>query len=521
MLEKPWILTPVVLDESLDADDLPHYGNSRRADAILRWKTLCDHLMAEADLVGRNKRGERPVTGNYLESLASLPMPFADEELAEMGKPSFGVIDVVIVEGTGEKDGPNTTYLTKPTRARNPEVSQSDNLESDRPASNVVASSTEPNATKSASATPVPLSPKRQDMWRSMETHTNHLAVIVPRYHLHLTQEALQKSDNADPSNEPEVPTKALQPIPALDGTNDSPSDPTNRELGRLWPPDRGSRKVPKRSRTPSLSVASQSSNPSRPSRKRRLQFHHVYDDKRTSSEEFQAWAERAFEDVRCTRARTSTFDASTQASAVGCAVDSSPLSSVCSIEGEVALPKESAKQSQIVTLRMSPGKLKSASPEKAGGSSSKIDVSRDEAPMVGRLRRSSTFNTASTSALTDPLAQTPEAQSATIPHKTAAMAPSRRSRRSNTSDANLPQSPHPTSPPPTRPEASPASPPNTPHTRKSQTPAEVSGFEVPELSRDCCITYAGPGVLRNVGAVRGGWFEEKRVMMGTRFIVG
>lgn len=45
--------------------------------------------------------------------------------------------------------------------------------------------------------------------------------------------------------------------------------------------------------------------------------------------------------------------------------------------------------------------------------------------------------------------------------------------------------------------------------------------FVPPALSEDCCVTFAERGVVRSVGAVRGGWFEEKGVLMGTRFIVG
>lgn len=61
---------------------------------------------------------------------------------------------------------------------------------------------------------------------------------------------------------------------------------------------------------------------------------------------------------------------------------------------------------------------------------------------------------------------------------------------------------------------------------RNRSEPKKPSGdleadFTVPELSRDCVITYAEKGVLRNVGAVRGGKFSETGVLMGVRFLVG
>ena len=47
------------------------------------------------------------------------------------------------------------------------------------------------------------------------------------------------------------------------------------------------------------------------------------------------------------------------------------------------------------------------------------------------------------------------------------------------------------------------------------------AGFEVPELSRDCVITYAPPGLVRNVGARKTFLVEEGAVIVGVRFLVG
>ncbi len=45
--------------------------------------------------------------------------------------------------------------------------------------------------------------------------------------------------------------------------------------------------------------------------------------------------------------------------------------------------------------------------------------------------------------------------------------------------------------------------------------------FVTPALSVDCSITYAPDGVVRNVGAARGGVFRERGIIMGARFVVG
>ena len=51
---------------------------------------------------------------------------------------------------------------------------------------------------------------------------------------------------------------------------------------------------------------------------------------------------------------------------------------------------------------------------------------------------------------------------------------------------------------------------------------AHDAGFVVPELSRDCVITYAPPGLVRNVGPARKTFMvEEGAVIYGVRWVVG
>ena len=63
---------------------------------------------------------------------------------------------------------------------------------------------------------------------------------------------------------------------------------------------------------------------------------------------------------------------------------------------------------------------------------------------------------------------------------------------------------------------------------RRSRTKASSAGqphdagFVVPELSRDCVITYAPPGLVRKVGPARKTFMvEEGAVIYGVRFVVG
>ena len=56
----------------------------------------------------------------------------------------------------------------------------------------------------------------------------------------------------------------------------------------------------------------------------------------------------------------------------------------------------------------------------------------------------------------------------------------------------------------------------------KAAGQAHDVGFVVPELSRDCVITYAPSGLVRNVGPARKTFMvEEGDVICGVRFVVG
>ncbi|QDS71232.1 hypothetical protein FKW77_010451 [Venturia effusa] len=84
-----------------------------------RWNQVNASIMEEANKMGFNKRGERPPVGAYLASVAALPMPLAVENFQKAGGPKFGVIDVVISVGSGWKLGPTSPYIMEPTRSVN------------------------------------------------------------------------------------------------------------------------------------------------------------------------------------------------------------------------------------------------------------------------------------------------------------------------------------------------------------------------------------------------------------------
>lgn len=118
LIEKPWVIVPSGQNPS---GGLREYrrGKVAYAGAQQRWNDISDAIMAEADKIGHDEKGNRPVLGEYLQSLAQLSMPKEVEDMQKAGSPKFGVLDVVVLWGQGNKNGADTPYLVKPTSIRN------------------------------------------------------------------------------------------------------------------------------------------------------------------------------------------------------------------------------------------------------------------------------------------------------------------------------------------------------------------------------------------------------------------
>ncbi|KAF2091030.1 hypothetical protein K490DRAFT_53951 [Saccharata proteae CBS 121410] len=100
MLERAWIIRAA----TRYADGSSRVPNAEaRASALQRWQQMAASLQNEADTRGFNKWGDRTVMGEYLTSLAKLPMPEELQSLKRMGDLTYGVIDVVLTYGKGKK----------------------------------------------------------------------------------------------------------------------------------------------------------------------------------------------------------------------------------------------------------------------------------------------------------------------------------------------------------------------------------------------------------------------------------
>ncbi|KAL8681323.1 MAG: hypothetical protein Q9186_002532 [Xanthomendoza sp. 1 TL-2023] len=105
MAEKPWIL---VADDRIGPNDVAE-------DVASRWNEIAQAHKLAAESHKRNEKNEMSCLGDYLHSLASLPMPATLPELLETGNKRFAIIDVVITAGRGRKQDASTPYLMRPT----------------------------------------------------------------------------------------------------------------------------------------------------------------------------------------------------------------------------------------------------------------------------------------------------------------------------------------------------------------------------------------------------------------------
>ncbi|PIA88947.1 hypothetical protein CB0940_07652 [Cercospora beticola] len=101
-IEKPWIYQPSAA------------LSSSKLNASERWGGASVMLKHEGRTRGSNKWGDFSPSGAFLTALADLTLP---ERLRD--SQHIGLIDVIIVSGKGGKDGPSHGYIARPTRLRN------------------------------------------------------------------------------------------------------------------------------------------------------------------------------------------------------------------------------------------------------------------------------------------------------------------------------------------------------------------------------------------------------------------
>ncbi len=414
LIEKPWIIVP----SGQDPDGTAAQYHDRGSDAPgKRWHDISTALLFAADRAGRNRDGERSVLGEYLESLASLPMQPEVACVQKPGSANFGVIDVVISWAKGTKANLVETGLGRPMLAI------VEGYEYIKPVDVLVDTTAKDTASRISSPDTAPRTPT------SIPAGTD------------LFDDSAKDTTTSDGN-------AAAYPSPTSCAPTPPASMAPTANVGRST--TGGSRLVASssRKRTRSASIPGPESQFKRS--KQTLEQEIASIQKRAEEDNRQRKASKAGPRSTPSGIRRKNWPVHTKESSTD--KDLSPKSiSLVGMNnknhnpGEAKLPKDSTLSTEMedetYNLRISPkSKLKLPS-------------------STMKLRAPGKINS----------------------HK----------ERSRTK-AVFPGQPH------------------------------DAGFEVPELSRDCVITYAPPGLVRNVGASRKSFLvEEGAVIVGVRFLVG
>lgn len=481
LLEKPWVIVPP--GQNPDGSLREHRrGKGVYAGTQQRWNDISNALLAEADKFGRDEKGERPVIGEYLESLAEFSMPKEVEDMQKAGGPKFGVVDVVVMWGKGSKDGPGVPYIWQPTPMR-------------------IKRPTSVNMVPSVNRSSV------QDVTRSGPRS----AYTAPqsRSEAPATAKAIDDYSN-------NTPLPSIPPSPTPTATN-------NKTAPAAFFPQR-----PEKAFIPAAPPLET------PIRRPGSHYYDVFTTKKTLSEEMDSIATTTAATIlnpaaaglqntqipagtRARRARASCFASSLSSTAANHQINNSSSLLNKNSSGPAMTSDHISPRTENVTLKLPPP-LSSSSPNK---------------PSSSPYSSSPPTTTTTTNPTTHP-----------PPVNTMAATTTNNARQVRAEGKVMDNPPREPLPPPFifDEEGQRQSPLKSPAFLKRRGDRATYdggsggggggddgklgesvglGFTVPGLSEDCCVTYAGQGWARNLEAVRGGEFEEGGVGMGVRFLVG
>ena len=113
LIERPWILVPAARHAS-EVATTSNGAAQAPESATYRWSEVANALEEVVGGMNRNNRNELPPTGQYLQSLASVPMPDTLHELLTAASEAFAVIDVVLTTGVRGMKSNRVNYLASP-----------------------------------------------------------------------------------------------------------------------------------------------------------------------------------------------------------------------------------------------------------------------------------------------------------------------------------------------------------------------------------------------------------------------
>ena len=412
--EKPWIIVP----SGQDPHGVPAQYEDRGSDAAgRRWHAISNTLLLAADRAGRGRDGQRSVLGEYLESLASLPMLPEVAGVQRPGSADFGVIDVVI-------------SWTKGTRADLTETSDG------RPMVTIV------------------------------EGHEYVEPVDL------LVDATAQDSASriSSPDTAPRTPIRISRGTDLLD---DSANDTTTSDgIAAAYPSPPSCGRTPPTYMRPTASIG-------------------------------RSTIGRSLLGATSSRKRTRS-------------------ASISGPESQFKRPRQTLEQEMASIQKKAEEDSRSRETSRAGPQSTHSDLRRNHGPI--NMDESSTAENLSSGSLSLVEKSTPSSETE---DETNTPGPSQRAKSNLPASTMKLRSPKKANSSKGKekeviPEAVANSGQKSRTKAKAAGQAHDAGFVVPELSQDCVITYAPPGLVRNVGPARKTYMvEEGAVMYGVRFVVG
>ncbi|KAL8917988.1 MAG: hypothetical protein Q9172_005596 [Xanthocarpia lactea] len=484
VIEKPWILVP----SASDISGFGYHSIEERAsiDVESRWKEIADALSIAAKSYGRNERDEMFSISDYLQSLVNLPMPATLPETLETENKRFAIIDVVVTVGKGRKESPSAPYLTKPMPLK---------LEgfSDPVTIRAIGTSQPQN--------------------RNPSVHSTTLATDAEIVSQPLT------TRSAD-SNEIQFPT-SHPPFGSRSDNLTTPVQPIAESINTA---------------STSSAISTPSPFPANRTRRRKLWYRHEINTRRTSEEEMKAITDRATNDTTRLVTRSKLADS----------LDNDDLSADTSTAPTTAGLTDEATMSGPPTGQSAPSPLDNFDTSGSQPYPGTADTAHSLHPLAATTKPilpppiaslpPTTTDLEAHPTTTTNLSPSPSRKrkhtnsplsSPDQPHISSRLPTAKAKSRTATLRLDLPPTPH--LPIPSTSTTIPNSS-NTPaHIKKAKKPPPVAvvdkkvttSFEIPAMSRECVVTYAEGGIVRQVRSERGGWFKEERVLVGMRFVVG
>ncbi|KAL9005453.1 MAG: hypothetical protein Q9188_001778 [Gyalolechia gomerana] len=568
LIEKPWVLVPPILGIPKDSAN-PIERNQIEEDTRRRWTAISDALNIAAESHGRDFRNELSVSGQYLQSLAAIPMPPTLPSILNTDHKRFSIIDVLVTSGKGNKDPVQGPYLMRPLllKPHGYSVKQESSVAREQKS----PEKQQPGARDSLSR---PKKSFANEQIREQESLEKQQPVardlsLRPKKSLADQQIALQpfsflhiprnSADDTKPSQDPSIYQAARKGIlfqQSMPGSSNTSYTPDTEQSPISRPPTSAPKRLPRVRKAPQSSQRDQPhepksravSNPRKrtltpllveneerktpqdsitpttskngPPKRRRIHYHDVIDTRQTQAEEMEDIANQAADkdaifttERRITRSKlaNTSDDLEITEKSVAQEAVSKPYDSQSKLPNSrsefalASLPKNKKH-------RDAPG---IASPEPFASQT----LPKSEPPAPSRRRRDGL----------SPPAPALRAESSS-PEKPLMI---RRNRSSTGAiqdalpskiSAGKDVTPGPATPKQCSSYTNKASrlvKPSSSKKKSSVNTSKPATWQTPPSSKESIVTYAEGGAERQIRAERGGWFREQEVLVGVRFVVG